>query len=205
MAYLNESHPEVFFAIPRPGGIAKIDLPEFAQPGREIRTSKGTLVSGRTLRSTRSIRSRGSTRSKSGFPVEEFFKVSPGYTTRDYRVTTAMVSSPWVLFDNSFEFPKPPNPAQDAMDLLAITLSTVMLLAAGHAEIPKEHQRWTLSYLENVRDQFGNNPPNVRGIINHMKMLDPELKSFNDNDKVNNATEEVEAESGLETGTEPAS
>uniref|UniRef100_A0A6P7F5D7 Uncharacterized protein LOC114326486 n=1 Tax=Diabrotica virgifera virgifera TaxID=50390 RepID=A0A6P7F5D7_DIAVI len=201
MAYLNESHPEIFFAIPRPGGIAKIDLPE-PFPGREIRTSKGTLISRRSVGSNRSMRSRRSSRSKSGFPVAEFLKVSPGYTTRDYRVTTAMVSSPWVLFDNSFEFPRPPNPAQDAMDLLAITLSTVMLLAAGHAEIPKEHQRWTLSYLENVRDQFGNNPPNVRGIINHMNMLDPELKSFNDNDKVNNDIE-VEDDAGVEGGTEP--
>lgn len=58
MAYLQELHPEIFFAIPRPGGIAKIDLPEdeFKVVGKG---SKATVKSSRSTRSTRSTRSGG--------------------------------------------------------------------------------------------------------------------------------------------------
>ncbi|XP_057663910.1 uncharacterized protein LOC130898545 [Diorhabda carinulata] len=187
MAYLNESHPEVFFTIPRPGGIAKIELPPEAQIDSRGKSSRTTIASRRSIRSR-------SSRSKSA-AFESFFQTPVGGTTREFRVTTAMISSPWALFDDTFEeFPKPPNPAQDVIDLLAITISTIMLLAAGHDSIPIEHQRWTLSYLENIRDEFGNNPPNVTGIINHLKMTNSELESFNDKDNVSIVEDEKEEE-----------
>lgn len=76
-----------------------------------------------------------------------------------------METSPWVLFDDDLDITKPPNPLQDSIDILAIVVTTVMLLAAGYGEIPKNHLRWTLSYLECVQDEYGNSPPNVRGKV----------------------------------------
>lgn len=54
MAYLQENHPEVFFVLPRPGGIARIELPE-----DEIRVigkgSKATIKSYKSSRSKKSV------------------------------------------------------------------------------------------------------------------------------------------------------
>lgn len=43
MAYLQEDHPELFFVLPRPGGIAKIELPE--EPKVAGKGSKTTIKS----------------------------------------------------------------------------------------------------------------------------------------------------------------
>ncbi|XP_023013461.1 uncharacterized protein [Leptinotarsa decemlineata] len=178
MAYLNETNPEVFFVLPRPGGIANIELPEPEIP-LGPKGSKGTLKSSRSLRSTRS------TRSKSKSIIDaRFFTSTPGTTSREHRIHHALTTVPWILFDDDEEYadekPLQPNPLQDTIDMLAISITTIMLLAAGHKDISKDHLRWTLSYLECVRDEFGCNPPNVTGIINHIRMIDGNLESFNE-------------------------
>nr|CAI5817681.1 unnamed protein product [Callosobruchus analis] len=166
MAYLNELHPEVFFAIPRPGGIANIELPEDS-PQLSVDMEKGSKSSKSTMRSRASLRSSRSRRSKSVVDATSFM-ATPGYVCRDYRIRNAMQTAPWVLFSDleasDEEQRAAPDPVQDTVDLLAATLGAVMMMAAGKGgQIPRDHLRWALSFLENIKDEFGNPPPNVMG------------------------------------------
>ncbi|KAJ8942759.1 hypothetical protein NQ314_009970 [Rhamnusium bicolor] len=124
-------------------------------------------------------------------------KASPGKTSRQYRIKTVVNSAPWVLFDEQEEQdnPLPPDPVHDSLTILAITITTIMLMAAKHSDIPKEHLRWALSYLECVKDEYGNAPPNVRGIMNNIKLLDDSVSTFFDEMGGENApAEEAAAE-----------
>ncbi|CAH1970234.1 unnamed protein product [Acanthoscelides obtectus] len=180
MAYLQELHPELFFALPRPGGIANIELPEAAiQPNVDLERSSRSSRS--TMRSRSSLRSK---RSKSVMDATSFM-ASPGYVSRDYRIRNAMQTAPWVLFSDmdtgDDDQRAAPDPSQDIVDLLAATFSVVMVMANGKGgDIPRNHLRWALSFLENVKDEFGNAPPNVQGIINNIKLIDDKLVSYNE-------------------------
>ncbi|KAG5891875.1 hypothetical protein JTB14_015893 [Gonioctena quinquepunctata] len=189
MSYLNETNPEIFFAIPRPGGIANIEVPEPDILLLEEKDSKGTVRSSKSMRSSR-------TRSKSKSIVDpRIFSSTPNTTSREHRIQQALWTVPWVLFDDDNEVSEDvtqlPNPLQDTIDMLAISITTIMLLAANHKEISTDHLRWTMSYLECVKDEYGCNPPNVTGILNHIKTIKRNLESFNDPDE-NEPREEEE-------------
>lgn len=81
-------------------------------------------------------------------------------------------------YDQSIVMPN--DPVSNVKMILSIVISTIMLLSVGYKDITKDHLRWTLSYLECVKDELGNYPPNVRGIMNHIKVIDDTLESFNE-------------------------
>lgn len=60
MAYLQEIHPEIFFAIPRPGGIAKIEDSEETPTTTSKITTKSSKATVRSSKSTKSSSGRRS-------------------------------------------------------------------------------------------------------------------------------------------------
>lgn len=82
---------------------------------------------------------------------------------------------------------------QDTIDILAIVITTVMLLAVGYNDISKSHLRWTFSYLSCIKDETAHIPPNIKGILNHLKMLDGTIDSFIETDTVSSVAEVEEA------------
>lgn len=89
-----------------------------------------------------------------------------------------MNTSPWVFFDESFDLNDVPSPMQDAIKLLTITVTTILLLASEHKDISRNHLEWTYSYLSCIKDGSGNIPVNVKGIMNHIKMTDNSIESI---------------------------
>lgn len=62
------------------------------------------------------------------------------------------------------------NPFNDSVSMLSIVISTVLLMATD-SKIPCVHVDLTQKYLNCIRDEYGNHPPNVQGILNHIRYL----------------------------------
>ncbi|KAF2880038.1 hypothetical protein ILUMI_26159 [Ignelater luminosus] len=58
-----------------------------------------------------------------------------------------------------------------ANDVLAVTISCVMLMASDVPDIPEEYLKWAEDYLACIRDLKGNYPYNVKGILNYIRYL----------------------------------
>ncbi|KAL3268151.1 hypothetical protein HHI36_007278 [Cryptolaemus montrouzieri] len=152
---LNKTNPEIFSKRPRPGGLL-VDLLD------EVRNQPDT---SRT----------------DGYDLT----LDPYQTTsREYRLTSALEGSNWSLeaSDNTEESYLGVDPLKDCLDMLAVTLSTIMFLAADAGQdLSREQLNWTIMYLKCVQDEFGNIPPNARGILNHMKhIFNNDLTQFED-------------------------
>lgn len=87
-------------------------------------------------------------------------------------------------YDDFLDVPMPNDPVSNVMMILSITISSIMLMAVDYKDLSKDHLRWTLSYLECVKDEYGNYPPNVRGIMNQIKLIDENLASFHETEIV---------------------
>ncbi|RZC39761.1 hypothetical protein BDFB_007654 [Asbolus verrucosus] len=87
--------------------------------------------------------------------------------SREFRVQTALDET------ESLESQEAtlPNPLKDAMYMFSVSISSLIMMAAGHASMTQEYAEWTKKCLECVRDDFGNHPPNVQGILNHINYL----------------------------------
>lgn len=51
---------------------------------------------------------------------------------------------------------------QAILELLSISITTIMLMAIKHDDIKESQLRWTANCLENVRNDNGEVPPNIR-------------------------------------------
>lgn len=60
--------------------------------------------------------------------------------------------------------------ARDPNRLLEVTISTI-ILAATNNKVPKEHLIYSLIYLKNIKDEFGDHPPNVSNFIKYLNNL----------------------------------
>ncbi|KAJ3642335.1 hypothetical protein Zmor_025131 [Zophobas morio] len=89
--------------------------------------------------------------------------------SKEFRVQTALDEDD-VSIDS--EDATLPNPLKDAMYMFGVTISTLMMMASKQPDIPKNYMVWTKQCLECIRDDFGNHPPNVQGILNHIRFLD---------------------------------
>lgn len=92
------------------------------------------------------------------FSVEE--KIS-----REFRIQAALEENESIDSKNATVS----KPLANAAHMLSIAFSTIMMLAANHSNIPKEYLNWTTKCLENITDELGNYPPNVRGVLKHIK------------------------------------
>ncbi|XP_044754171.1 uncharacterized protein LOC123313375 [Coccinella septempunctata] len=139
---LNKTNPEIFTTKPRPGGL----IVSLDNDGGD-------------------------------HPLFDEFDVAVDLyktTSREYRLTAALEESNWSMEDSEGqeESVAAPDPLSDCLDMLAVTISTIMFLAAdASSELTKEQLNWTIQYLKCIQDEFGNVPPNVRGILNHLKHL----------------------------------
>nr|CAH7721723.1 unnamed protein product [Callosobruchus chinensis] len=187
MAYLNELHPELFFVIPRPGGIANIELPEVT-PQFLLDMEKGSKSSKSTMRSRSSLRSSRSRRSKSVVDATSIRLPRLPHPQRDADGAVGAVFGPGGERRGTT---RRPDPIQDTVDLLAATLSAVMMMAAGKGhQIPRDHLRWALSFLENVKDE----------------LIDDKLVSYNDNgegEAVDGSAGDVAVEPEIDAAEEP--
>lgn len=59
----------------------------------------------------------------------------------------------------------------DNTSMLAIAISTVMLMASEYPRIPDEYLEYTKDYLDCIKDENEQNPPNVNGILKHINYL----------------------------------
>lgn len=87
--------------------------------------------------------------------------------SRDFRIQTALDESTSIP---SLE-PAIPNPLNDSVYMLGVTISNLIMMATNKSDIPEDYCDWTVKYLECIRDDFGNHPPNVQGILNHIHYL----------------------------------
>lgn len=66
--------------------------------------------------------------------------------------------------------------AQDPNRLLEVTISTV-ILAAMKKPVPKEHLVYSLLYLKNIKDEYGDHPPNISAFIKYLNGLKKSKKN----------------------------
>lgn len=109
-------------------------------------------------------------------------------TTRDYRILTALEGSNWSLRgDMSADTVQAPDPLKDTKEMLTVALSTVMVLAT-EGQPTNTMLKWTIKYLNCIKDEFGVTPPNIRGILNHIKHLYGDLNQFDIDKNVSNTS-----------------
>lgn len=100
------------------------------------------------------------------------------YECRDRRIEKALESPAFTQRRDAEAYQQKTSTFYDTIDILAIVVTTILLMTADYKDISKNHFTWTLSYLSCIKDECGRTPPNVRGIINHIKMLDPNIDSL---------------------------
>ncbi|XP_031358977.1 uncharacterized protein LOC116182579 isoform X5 [Photinus pyralis] len=64
---------------------------------------------------------------------------------------------------------------EECDEMLAVTISCVMMMATDATDIPDEYFIWADNYLSRIKDNLGKNPPNVKGILDHIALLRPGL------------------------------
>ncbi|KAF7265836.1 uncharacterized protein LOC143193961 [Rhynchophorus ferrugineus] len=169
--FINSTNPEIFSIVPRPGGFANIPVPE------KTYLKPKTISAGRRRSRSRADTS-GVRRSLIAAPSAEISTGVSDYDAcpRQYKISQIIAATPWsVEFD---EFLEPSeysarvvDPFQDSVDMLAMTISIIMLLSKGYDKISESHFKWTLSYLKCIKDEFGQTPPNIQGILNHINQV----------------------------------
>lgn len=93
----------------------------------------------------------------------------------------------------------------ESLNLLPITISCIMLMASEVPGIPEEYFTWTKMYLSCIKDEFGNHPPNVQGILNHIAYLEQEGQSNQGGSGKKNPEDEDEKQTKSETASESGS
>ncbi|CAH1378958.1 unnamed protein product [Tenebrio molitor] len=142
ISFIKTTNPEVFQIQPRPGGVLPINVSDFKPVDRPTEDPQQPPPSDLQAQ------------------VDE--KIS-----KDFRVMTALDETESL---NSEDVTMP-NPLKDAMYMFGVTVSSLIMMAANHPNIPPEYLDWTENCLSCIRDDFGNHPPNVQGILNHLKYL----------------------------------
>lgn len=68
----------------------------------------------------------------------------------------------------------------DSLNMLAVTISCVMLMASD-SKVPEEHMKWAETYLKCIKTEEDQHPPNIQGILNHIRYLkDPKKAKSKD-------------------------
>lgn len=227
--FVAQTNPEIFSASPRAGGLAKIDIPPKPNKLRE----NAAKVRRESQSTTKVSRSRSRMSKTSAVKVKPVAKdsttTSPSrkslltVTTtfqepkdldidscpREFKVKQIIAATPWsVEFDDylepSEESKRILDPFQDSVDMLAMTISVIMLLSRGYGQISKTHFKWVISYLDCIRDEFGQTPPNVQGILNYINQLTGgEIRSYLDDEDVNEPEELSDRQTAVRISNAP--
>ncbi|KAL1497254.1 hypothetical protein ABEB36_008248 [Hypothenemus hampei] len=195
--FVTQTNPEIFTATPRPGGVAKIEIPQklnkLKEKADKVQSSRSrSRVSTPSIQKDSKIKQDTTTSKKSLLTLastyDEVKYVDVETFPREYKVKQIVAATPWsVEFDEYLESSEDsrriPDPFQDSVDMLAMSISVIMLLSRGYDKISNTQYKWVISYLGCIRDEFGNIPPNVQGILNHINQLTGgEIKSFLEDD-----------------------
>lgn len=109
----------------------------------------------------------------SGIPNLNFSTAST--TSREFRLKRAIEETDWEVtaVDETDTVVGISTILQDTINMLAVTISCVMMMAAD-LRVPEDYLVWAQSYLQCIRDEEGTNPPNIQGLINEIiKRRDP--------------------------------
>lgn len=79
------------------------------------------------------------------------------------------------LKDPVFSFKQSSIHPDQCDEMLAVTISCVMMMATDATDIPNEYFIWAQNYLSRIKDNLGKNPPNVKGVLDHIALLRPNL------------------------------
>lgn len=101
-------------------------------------------------------------------------------TSREFRLKRAIEETDWELtaVDETDTVVGISNVLHDTINMLAVTISCVMMMAAN-LQVPEDYLNWAQRYLECIKDEENTNPQNVLGILGEvMKRQDnPNYKS----------------------------
>lgn len=176
---LNSTNPDIFDISPRAGGFIKV-----LSPKSQDYMSHGSLVSKPKIchckskmryviiqkilnfaRSTFFISSMGSFESDQNLSGKfDQSSLQASRTKIDSNWSVTQIEEPDLVLGIS-------DPVYDTMNLLATTISCVMLLASGVNNMPEDYLIWTEQYLECIKNPDGRHPPNILGILNHIQLL----------------------------------
>lgn len=92
--------------------------------------------------------------------------------TKELMVRSATTNMDWTTTGTEKEFQQIgiANLSEDNIQMLQIVISTTLLLASD-LKVPCVHLEWTRYYLECIKDEYGNRPPNIQGILNHIRYV----------------------------------
>lgn len=98
--------------------------------------------------------------------------------SRRCKIKQAVTFTPWNYMETrEKEGTIKPNPKKNVMDLLSTTIGAVMCLATN-SNCPQQNLKWAFSYLDLIKDEYGQSPPNVQGILNHIQQVARGIKSY---------------------------
>ncbi|XP_050311182.1 uncharacterized protein LOC126746831 [Anthonomus grandis grandis] len=216
--FVTQTNPEIFEVTPRPGGHLKIDIPpkvnklaenaaKAAQVDKNSSTKRRSANKIRPVKQTKTPSETDAPTRKSLLTVTTTSNTAKELDIdscpREFKVKQIIAATPWsVEFDEYLEPPEDlkriPDPFQDSVDMLAMSISVIMLLARGYQGITETHYKWIWSYLECIKDEFGKTPPNVQGVLNHIsEATGGKIVSFLDEDDDDlNVTSPVKLDEG---------
>lgn len=96
-------------------------------------------------------------------------------TSREFRLRRAIEETDWELtaVDETDTVVGISSQLHDTINMLAVTVSCVMLMAAD-LKVPEDYLVWSQNYLQCIKDDEGTNPPNVQGLLSEIiKRQDP--------------------------------
>ncbi|KAF5278481.1 hypothetical protein FQA39_LY05970 [Lamprigera yunnana] len=100
--------------------------------------------------------------------IAGYAKVIDNSMSRSKRIIESMKKEPFSLKKSKVK-------VDECDDILAATISCVMMMAIGAHDIPEESLIWADNYLSRIKNVNGEYPPNVMGILNHIKSLRSDL------------------------------
>lgn len=192
--FVTQTNPEIFNASPRPGGIAKIDIPpkpnklkENAAKTESLAKAGGSKAKGSKTKTETAVKEDTQSRKSLLTIATKYDEPKPLLADdcpREYKVKQIISATPWSVEFDEFserteENQRIPDPFQDSVDMLAMSISVIMLLSRGYDQISETQFKWVISYLDCIRDEFGQRPPNIQGLLNHVnEMTGGKIKSY---------------------------
>ncbi|GJQ75660.1 hypothetical protein Trydic_g17735 [Trypoxylus dichotomus] len=171
---LNNTCPEIFETSPRPGGFLKVMVPTRSQDYMVDACTCPTTEHGSIPR--KSAVSLGSSRfDRSTSFGQNLNSTLSAATSREFRIKRAIEEADWELtaVDETETVVGISSILQDTINMLAVSVSCVMLMAAD-LPVPEDYLVWAQTYLQSIKDEDEMNPPNIQGIIGEIiKRRDP--------------------------------
>lgn len=180
-AILDAAKPNIFEGSPRRGGY----VPQAYNYGAQQVQSVGNNTTSSLSQSKFEENIKAESTIKKGCPCrsimeqESAFMESFAYGIPDLSPSCQQQQQQGPPLESLYKKSNFSTAANSAMDtssnetssLLAVAISTVMLMASEYPRIPDEYLEYTKNYLDCIKDGNEQHPPNIEGILKHIKYL----------------------------------